>query len=1298
MASHSRGGEIRPKKGAGPFVLRPLFTNVPLSADGTTDDIKINCVEYLDHNLYVGTSDSELLHFVQIPPDPNDKSGNPEPTYILASRQRPAFAETSGGSRPGVQQILLLPRVAKACILCNWTVTFYSLPELSPVFGTTQVKNCNWIGGVDLNELAPDSEPRDPYGVTVLLSLNRRIQVVRIGEDARVVKKIDFAGSTISIRRESIACVADSRSYALLEIDHQLKIPLMSISSLDEAQPGNVVGQAQDISGSTGGGLLRSNSSTQAHGHAENSEHASHRRGTSLGDFITGAHRRQEQRPNDGDESVFQQPSPPDPATSPKPPDIATQGEGAAAKGAGESQEMPPPPPPKNHPVFLKPLVASPTPEEFLLVTGTGPLDPGIGMFVNLDGDPTRPTIEFARYPKEIVVDGGSSDLSSSRPSLGGEEEGYVLASMARDFEDGVHHGLEIQRWDANAAEAEPIKYWLEPPVTDSSMPKHLGIRAFIGSDDTYFPEIMKRLSRKRFKPFSSSSINSSTMSLKSADSRTAPSLERISKERELFERDSDSQSDDILPDSWESGRNAEEEAFARRLAGTTARLAVWSGSNIWWAMRNPLILQLDARLDAATGTPDRSSIDRREVFAILNSFRDRDAKSELEFLTFNYIRQRAGILLLMSFIKSEGSPFSEPDLRAMEEILVDGLLDPRFVLSLIPGVRSEVTETRRGIWIFGGVKSTAEQFILKSEFDKGSPSLGLLSQSMLQFLRRFLTAWRRKKGFGSIPDESEVFRTVDAALLAVLLELDKKSPPGLARGPSIRSELYELIDNGVDCFHRAETLIESYHRLFVLSRLYQSRKMSSEVLSTWRRIVEGERDDGGELRDGEQRVREYLTKISNQVLVQEYGIWLANRNPKLGVQVFAEDKGRAPKFEPTSVVRMLREQAPGAVKYYLEYLVFGKGHTVYVDELITYYLDVVITRLRTSAEARTTVMSTYEAYRALRPPKPTYRQFLTDNASAEDEVWASRLRLLQLLGGAYDYDAAAIRERVAGLSSVADDLLVPETIILDGRERRHENALRLLVHRLGDYDTAVAYCFRGGASIYGSSIYQATPPPPTNATTTTPSSGGSSRRRHSSLEPPTEDQQARLFRALLGEFLRLGDEGDGAEQAGLLLERFGAWFDVAEVLALVPDTWGVDLVAGFLVKALRRLVAERREAEVARDLSSAQYLRTQHELVVRVDEKGPSVETPPRGRPTTAPRGLESVSDAAGARVLGADDGEWHYVETETSKGGAAFGIVLATVLLLLLLVTVASLVYRVQMHKCARRERRERRNRDRS
>ncbi|RYP59916.1 hypothetical protein DL769_008335 [Monosporascus sp. CRB-8-3] len=78
------------------------------------------------------------------------------------------------------------------------------------------------------------------------------------------------------------------------------------------------------------------------------------------------------------------------------------------------------------------------------------------------------------------------------------------------------------------------------------------------------------------------------------------------------------------------------------------------------------------------------------------------------------------------------------------------------------------------------------------------------------------------------------------------------------------------------------------------------------------------------------------------------------------------------------------------------------------------------------------------------------------------------------------------------------------------------------------------------------------------------------------------------------------------------------------------------------------------------------------------------------------APQDLESADDTMGARILDADDGGWHYVETRRSRGGTAFGIILATVLLLLLLATVAGLVYRMRMHRRVRRERRESRDRD--
>ncbi|KAL2177829.1 uncharacterized protein P884DRAFT_299105 [Thermothelomyces heterothallicus CBS 202.75] len=1245
--------------GVSPYTLRPLLRGVPLSADGTNEDVKINCVDYYDGNLYVGTSASELLHFFRIPPDPSDPSdpgGSSSPSnFILATRLSPIYSEPAGGfngSLPGVQQILLLPRVAKACVLCNWTVTFYSLPELSPVFGATQVRNCNWIGGVDLNE-GSDASFERPAGVTILLSLNRRIQVVRIGEeDARVIRKIDFAGSTLSVRRDSIACVADSRNYVLLDIDRQLKIPLMTISSLDDSQQDAAFGQAQNIASVPDGGLSRSASSATARVPAHSPGHS---RSTSLGDFISGM-RRNDKRPGEAEDPVFQASDAPPTSRSPGPADkplpppprdhgnpVTTQAAAAAPPYRTATPPVRSGPSPKPGSVFLKPHIVSPTAEEFLLVTGTGPLEPGIGMFVNLDGDPTRPTLEFDRYPREIAVDGGPADFSSSLPPMSTGEEGYVLASMTRDFEDGLHHGLEIQRLDANAGEDGPEKWWLEVRGDQSKPFTPIGVRPLLQKEDIIFEDVVERLCQRRFSPFKEHT-ETPTTSLKSSDSRTALSIQRLSQEQELFDRDTESE-DEQLPPGWEATRNQEGEEFVRRLARTSSRLAVWAGDDIWWAVRNPLLTQLDSVLDlAAHQSPQTAAVidpeNRRQLLSLLDAIKDREPTTELEFMTLGYIRQKASIMLLTTFLSSPEPPLTDAEVEAMEQNLVGGDLDARVVLSLIPALRNEIVVNRRGIWIYGGIKRIVESYMSAEPDGLAIQGISSLPVHVLRFLRRFLLAWRKKKGFGSIPNE--VFRTVDASLLLVLLELDRDTPAGQpGKLGSVRKDLYELVDHGVDCFDRAVDLLETYHRLFVLSRLYQHRKMAADVLGTWRRIIEGEEDRGGELGDGEQRVRNYLSNISNQALVQEYGLWLASRNPKLGVQVFTDEKAKAPKLEHTQIVALLREEAPDAVKYYLEHLVFGKGNTAYVNELITYYLDIVITDLQTSSASRDMIAASYEAYRALEPPKPTYLRFLADNAPPNNEVWQSRLRLLQLLSGGHDYDVGAIRARIEdslsrtslpqgrsvnggdGLSTTTtkttatkttsatangfaqyDYLLVPESIILASRSHHHAAALHLLVHRLADYDTAVSYCIRGGAAL-------------------DPSGTAGATRRHLRRQgrerdgdgdgdgdlPPTWEEQTALFRTLLSEFLAIEDEGERMAQTGALLERFGGWFDVVEVLELVPAGWSVEVLGGFLVAALRRLVCERREAMVERALSGAENLRVGFDFVVKVEEKGPVVE-----------------------------------------------------------------------------------------
>ena len=1153
--------------------------------------------ERAEENLYIGTSAAEILHFVSIPPDLSGK-----PTFILASRLQPVFIQssTTGQTLLGIKQITILSKVNKACVLCNGTLTFYTLPELSPAFNT-KVSNCSWVGGTDLNV----SGSKEENSEVIMICLKNRIRIVRVGEEPRPLKTIEYPGCLISARRAGFACVADAHSYALLDIDQQQKVSLFPISSLDEAAGGVAGGQVEDISSNVGSAVGRRSPSSQ-HGPDVTADARGHGRSTSLGTLVGTLGRRQRSpgpRSRSGSGfDAFQSPGGSASRLEARSPLRSGSRMTSPGRQSGnfekplpappeetvaqaEPSQAPPPQVLSKSPALLRPHISSPTPSEFLLATGTAPNEPGVGIFVNMEGDVVRGTLEFSQYPNAIVVDGGMIGATSDSNKFETNSEGYVLATITRAGDTGTERVVEIQRWDVDAGEA---KDWLGVPddtltyTSSQAAPEDagnmiptadLGLRATNASVSIAFPEVGEKLKSKRlvlptqrFEGVDASGENPPSID------REAPSL-------------STSEDQDLK-------RNKEEEDFARRLGSMTSHIVVWSGPRIWWAVRNPLAMRLDAAIDQVLeSSPEsisRVTLDRGKVIGIVNGLRGREAHTETEFLSLSYIRQKISLVLFADLVANrlEGPKKPGPDLRITEGLLMEGAMDPRLPLTMVPLLRREIIEGSTGIWVHAGLVQIAQRYwsTLYGSPNTVEESITAVDGEVLGLIKRYLITWRQRKGFGSIADEAEVFQTVDAALLHLLLHQDRQSSRVTKSPSSIRAELYSVVDHSVECFDRAVILLEQYKRLYVLSRLYQSRKMAGSVLHTWRRIIEGEPDDGGELTDGENEVRRYLLKIKDSTLVENYGIWLAKRHPTLGVQVFTDDSSRV-KFKPSQVVQLLKHRAPEAVKVYLEHLVFGKKNVQYANDLIAYYLDNVLQILESSDKARATLSQSYETYRALSPPKPTYRQFITDNA-IHDSWWHDRLRLLELLGGShgvgFSYDVSGILTRIEPF----EQDLVPESIILDGRQGRHQQALRLLTHGLGDYHTAINYCLLGGSSIF----HPTSGPVPVESI-------------------PSREEQATLFRYLLSEFLRIDDISDRLERTSELLERFGGWFDVSIVLNLIPDSWSVEIISGFLISAFRRLVNERSEAMIAKALSGAENLKISADFIDKCEGLGPQIE-----------------------------------------------------------------------------------------
>ncbi|KAI5814048.1 hypothetical protein BZA77DRAFT_319958 [Pyronema omphalodes] len=1092
----------------GPYMLQNLVDDLPLDTP-ERQDVTITCLESWGQNLYVGTSAHEILHLVSIPPTPHPDAPS-KPCYILASRLQPLAASTPAD--PFIKQILVLPTVSKALVLSStgW-LTFYSLPEFSPAYNGTKLKDVSYIGGLDLNEEEregiPEEGSREGRPKLVMCHAKNKIRLVRcLSEEIRLVKDLPLSATLTSIRRDSIACVANNENYSLLDIENIQRIPLFPISAVSEDPPSPTTPAPpppeHDIPPQRTTPLSPDPQRERRNSAVEEST-------------------RLAPAPDSQSRSVSAGPlSRPSTANRMSGSHLTPGGEGSSSAGPAATPQQaapssrksqPPPPPPKP----LMPNIASPSPGEFLLTTGTRPEDPGVGMFVNLEGDVTRGTIQFEKYPDQLLVQGS-----------------WVIAVIPGK-------GLDMQRWDMENEEV------LDESDRSGSIP------------------LEGRVKMKEVLSLEGTEV---------ADAGRTLKLVRValkeSKDKEEAQREED------------KFRNEEERIVAKRISTVESRVVVFAGRKVWTLLPCPLTVQLDSRLPSFSEENFDGIVARvHRVLHVLQEVQSIEPSTETQFHEVSFVRQKCGLLVLGELLRitqKQTADITAHEILKTEVALMESALDPRFIVALFgPAFQDDIVESEKGVWVYGGIK---EVFMnLRNSADVGKR----FTRDVLLLLKRYLASWRQKKGFGSVSDEKDVFRTVDAALLRVLLMLDSpeyledKGNTVVPEG-NIRTEIHALLDAGLDNLDHATKLLESFNRLYFLSIVYARAKQYRKVLETWRRIVETG-DPTGEFKQGEERVKNYLLRLKEPDLVEEFGCWLASRNSALGIQVFASPDSRV-KLEPSRVLELLKEKAPDAVRAYVEYLVVEQKNETYASDLLTLYLTDLLSSLSSDPNASDSLQTTYTSYRALSNPKPTYHEFITDNSSPlSPPWWHSRLKFLSLLASSSSYDVPAITAKLSPHASV----LVPEMVILHGRASSHKEALHLLVHTLADYDTAINYCLFGGMSLF---------------TVSSPT-----------ITPRSEQQE--LFRLLLDEFLELEDVGQRIEETAGLLEKFGQWLEVEYVLKKVPDEWSVAILKGFLMSALRGLVRERAEVRIQRRLGGAMNLDVEARWVKLVDERGPTVE-----------------------------------------------------------------------------------------
>lgn len=722
----------------------------------------------------------------------------------------------------------------------------------------------------------------------------------------------------------------------------------------------------------------------------------------------------------------------------------------------------------------LKPHIVAPSADEFLITTGTAASEPGMGVYFNTNGDlMPRGTITFEHYPETLMLD----------------KDGWLLALLMP--EDGKDLVVESFHYNGETTERGRITI----PAADGE--RSVGIKHVNARLRFLVEDIGSRLMYAR--------------------------VELPGTARETASEKSDSK------------RLEQEYQNARRISEVQSRILIWDTTRIWGLVQRPLVGKLDNKLPQGLARSNFEAMDNmRKVLSVLEEISTLQPETELQAYEVEFIRQKSALLLLSSTLTTELS-LDAGNRAAMQTMLLESGLDPRIVVSLFPAYRGEVVEGSNGLWAYAGIKRLYD-ILIEYEFNEDGAKFTRRLEAQL-ILKDYLMAWRKRKGFGSVADEKGVFLTIDAALLLVLLDIQQIST-GSEDAQEIRQaarrDTYGLVDGGIDCFDRAVEILRDREKLYLLSWLYQSRRMSYNVLQTWQKIIEtGVNIE--EFEDGEERMKDYLIGRKSKEVVLEFGIWLSKRNPQTGVKVFIDTRSKVT-WDPDEVLQFLRKESVASYRIYLEHLVVDSKVSrhlslsgilrgankfqmlKYSDELIFIYLDELIDTVQNSPETAEALQSSYEAYRALELPKPTYRRFIADN-SLGDNWWLSRMRLLELLGEESGYDSGEVLKRLQPWKRV----FVAELVILYGRESKHLEALQLLVHDLKDFDTAINYCLFGSMSIF-----------------------------HTKQGIASKEAQRSLLAMLLVEFLKIEDYRERLDQTSSFLCRFGSYLDIDHVRDLL--------------------------------------------------------------------------------------------------------------------------------------------------
>jgi len=442
--------------------------------------------------------------------------------------------------------------------------------------------------------------------------------------------------------------------------------------------------------------------------------------------------------------------------------------------------------------------------------------------------------------------------------------------------------------------------------------------------------------------------------------------------------------------------------------------------------------------------------------------------------------------------------------------------------------------------------------------------------------------------------DPAVLLRAVDTVVLKLLVETHADD-----------KRLREFLDGDVRCVvEDLQEFLRGAGRHDILARLFKARNMHDAELREWRQLLaRSGSDEASGVPSRERVVSEMVSALANVVdaprateLLREHVPGLLAVEPSAVLRIFTG----APKpglrgggaLRPDDVIQLLGSH----------------------EDLIAGYLEHLVLKTRNAEPHHRSRLALMYVAQVERERAGNPRADVTS---------PSRAKLLLFLEEADDFDTIELLQRIEALE------LHEERAVICAHEKRHEEALQILVEVLDDLPRAEQYCrmvmatkqrgpgaqrkkespslFSDEPPVWARPIAFAGRPQNTNTGGTNPGGANDGERDAAKQECASDASGVRplllFLKALLaahrdvqlqrGKYRRTVA---GYQEAVLaLLTAYAAHRDLPphEVMGLLPSDWPLAVLSGYLSKATRSAQHERRASMLEENLSSMAYLKT---------------------------------------------------------------------------------------------------------